>query len=39
MMFEKYDTRVISPLDPSRGVHYTEPICDEYCEENVDNIY
>ena len=29
MTFENHDTRVIAPLDPSRGQRYVEPIKDE----------
>lgn len=39
MVFEKYDMRVFVPLDPSKGVRYTEPIRDEYCATDIDNIY
>lgn len=39
MVFERDDMRVIVPLDPSEGVQYTKPIRDEYCDENVNNIY
>jgi len=39
MVFEKDDIRVIVPLDPLEGVCYTEPVWDEYCNADVENIY
>lgn len=39
MVFEKYDIRVIFPLDPSEGVHYTELVHDEYYDADVNKIY
>jgi len=39
MVFEKDNMRVIVPLDSSEGVKYTEPIKDEYCATDIDNIY
>lgn len=39
MVFEKNSTRVIVPLDPSKGAWYTEPVCEEYDDEDIDHIY
>ena len=39
MVFEQGDLRVIVPLDPLKGVRYTKPIRDEYCDADIDNIY
>ena len=29
MIFEKKSLRVVVPLDPVEGLHYTEPVCDD----------
>lgn len=39
MVFEKNDTRVVVPLDPSKGAQYTKPIDEEYDDEYIDHIY
>jgi len=39
MIFEGNNMRVIVPLDPSEGVRYIEPIREECCTTNIDNIY
>lgn len=39
LVFEKNGTRVIFPLDPFEGARYKKLVCDEYCDEENDNIY
>jgi hypothetical protein len=39
MMFEGDGLRVITPLDPDEGCKYTEPIREEYCSYELENIY
>jgi hypothetical protein len=39
MEFEGDVLRVIAPLDPDEGRRYTEPIREEYCAYELDNIY
>lgn len=38
-VFDKNDTRVIAPLDPSKGARYKEPIHEECSDEDIDHIY
>jgi len=38
-VFEKNGTRVIVPLDPSKGECYTEHLYDEYGDEYIEKIY
>ena len=37
--FENGDLSVFFPLDPWKGVCYTEPDRDEYCDTYIENIY
>jgi hypothetical protein len=39
MTFEKYGLRVIAPLYPDEGQQYTEPIREEDCTYELENIY
>ena len=39
MIFEKKSLHVVVPLDPTEGVHYTEPVCDEDSDGELDCIY
>ena len=39
MNFEKYGLRVITPLDSNEGQRYTEPIREEDCAYELENIY
>lgn len=39
MVFEKNGTKVVIPLDPSKGAWYTEPVREEYGDEDIDHIY
>lgn len=39
MIFEGNTMIVIVPLEPSRGVRYIEPVKEEYCATDIDNIY
>ncbi len=39
MIFEGNNMRVIVPLDPSEGARYIEPVKEEYCAADIDNIY
>ena len=39
MIFEKKSLRVIVPLDPVEGACYTEPVCDEDNDDELDCIY
>lgn len=39
MVFEKNGTKFIVPLDPSEGARYTEPVREEYDDEDIENIY
>ena len=39
MKFEGYGLKVIAPLDPDKGRRYTEPIREEDCTYELENIY
>jgi hypothetical protein len=39
MAFEGYGLRVLTPLDPDEGQRYTEPIREEDCAYELENIY
>lgn len=39
MIFEKNSLRIVVPLDLSKGVHYTERMCDDEINEDLDHIY
>jgi hypothetical protein len=39
MNFEKYGLRFIAPLDPDEGQRYIEPIREEDCAYELENIY
>lgn len=39
MIFEKNSLRIVVPLDPVEGVHYTKPMCDEKSDNELDYIY
>ena len=39
MIFEKTSLRVVVPLDPVEGMHYTEPVRDEDSDDELDLIY
>jgi len=39
MIFEKKSLRVVVALDPAEGVHYTEPVCDNESDDELDYIY
>lgn len=38
-IFEKKSLRVVVPLDPTEGVCYIEPVCDEDSDDDLDFIY
>jgi len=39
MIFEKNSLRVVIPLDPAEGAHYTEPVCDSDSDREQDYTY
>ena len=39
MTFEKKSLQVVVPLDPDEGERYTEPMCDEESDDELDCIY
>ena len=39
MIFEKKSLRVVVPLDPAKGVRYTEPMCNDDNNDELDCIY
>ena len=39
MIFEKNSLRVVVPLDPAEGECYTEPVCDNENDDELDCIY
>ena len=39
MTFEGHNIRIIAPLDPSMGPHYSEPIHAEEEEREIDDFY
>lgn len=39
MTFEKKSFHVIAPLDLAEGARYTEPVCDEDNDDEMDCIY
>jgi hypothetical protein len=39
MMFESVGLKVIAPLDPDEGCRYREPIREEDCSYELENIY
>ena len=39
MIFEKKSLRVVVPLDLAEGVRYTEPVCNEDSDDDLNCIY
>jgi len=39
MIFEKKSLRVVVPLDLAEGARYTEPVHDDYSDEDLNCIY
>jgi len=39
MTFEKKELRVIVPLDPTEGARYTELVCDDEEDHDIEYIY
>lgn len=39
MIFEKKSLRIVVPLDPAEGVRYTEPVCDDDSDDDLDCPY
>ena len=39
MIFEKKSLRVVIPLDPAEGSHYTELVCNYESDDDLDCIY
>ncbi len=39
MIFEKKSLRVVVPLDPAEWARYTEPVCNEDSDGELDCIY
>lgn len=39
MIFEKKSLCVVVPLDPVEGARYTEPVCDDDSDDDLDCIY
>ena len=39
MVLENNGTRVVVPMDPIKGKRYTEPMCNEYADEDIDHVY
>ena len=39
MIFEKKSLRVIVPLDPAEGWHYSKPVHDYESDDDLDYIY
>ena len=39
MIFETKSLRVLVPLDPVEGMRYTEPVCEEDIDDELDCIY
>ena len=39
MIFEKKSLRVVIPLDLAEGPCYTEPVCDEGSDDELEYIY
>jgi len=39
MIFEKMFLRIVVPLEPTEGAHYTEPVCDDGSDNELDCIY
>lgn len=39
MIFENKSLRVVVPLDPAEGAHYTEPMRDDESDDELDCIY
>ena len=39
MIFEKMSLRVVVPLDPAEGAHYTGLVRDDYSNDDIDCIY
>jgi len=38
MIFEKKSLCVVVPLDPTKGSHYIEPVCDDESDDDLDCI-
>ena len=39
MIFEKKSLRIVVPLDPAEGLHYTETVHGNESNDNLDYIY
>jgi len=39
MIFEKKSLWVVLPLDPTKGLHYMDPVCDYDSDGDLDCIY
>ena len=39
MIFEKKSLRVVVPLDPAEGAHYTKPVRNNDSDDDLDYIY
>lgn len=39
MIFEKKSLRIVVPLDPAKGAHYTEPMHDNESDDDLDCIH
>lgn len=39
MIFKKNSLRIVVPLDPAEGAHYTEPVQDDESDDELDCIY
>lgn len=39
IIFENNALRVVIPLDPAKGTYYTEPVCDDDGDRELDCIY
>jgi len=38
MIFEKKSPRIVVPLDPAEGAQYTEPVCDDDSDDDLNCI-
>jgi len=39
MIFEKKSLRIVVPLDLAKGTQYTEPVCNDDSDDDLDCIY
>jgi len=39
MIFEQKSLHIVVPLDPTEGACYTEPMCDDDSDDDLDCIY